>query len=91
MSNMEIRSKVQELRELQRMADELADEITAIQDSIKAHMAAQQVSELTGADYKITWKTVTTSRLDSKALKAALPEIAAQYTRETTSRRFTVA
>lgn len=91
MSNVEIRSKVQELRELQRMADELAAEITAIQDALKAHMNAQQVSELAGADYKVTWKEVTSARLDGKALKAALPEIAAQYTRQTTTRRFVVA
>ena len=38
MSNTEIQSKVNELRELRRMADELAAEIERIQDAIKAHM-----------------------------------------------------
>jgi predicted phage-related endonuclease len=91
MSTLEISSKVQELRELQRMADELAAEIAAIQDTLKAHMTVQGVDTLAGADYKVTWKEVTSSRLDSKALKAALPELAAQYTRQTTTRRFCVA
>ena len=40
MSNTEIQSKVNELRELRRMADELTAEIENIQDAIKAHMTA---------------------------------------------------
>jgi predicted phage-related endonuclease len=70
------------------MAEELSAEITSIQDAIKAHMTAQGVDSLTGTDYKVSWKEVTSSRLDGKALKAALPELAAQYTKQTTSRRF---
>ncbi len=91
MSNVEIRSKVQELRELQRMADELAAEMEAVKDAIKAHMATQGVDSLAGVDYRITWKEVTSTRLDGKALKAALPEVAAQFTRQTTTRRFCIA
>lgn len=62
MSNTEIQSKVNELRELRRMADELAAEIEAAQDAIKAHMTAIDADTLTGIDYKITWKSVTSSR-----------------------------
>ena len=54
MSNTEIQSKVNELRELRRMADELAAEIEAAQDAIKAHMTAIDADTLTGVDYKIT-------------------------------------
>lgn len=91
MSTQEISSKVQELRELSRMREELDAEITAIQDAIKAQMDAQGVDSLTGSDYKVTWKNVVSSRLDGKALKAALPELAAQYTRQITTRRFVLA
>lgn len=84
-------AKVAELRELRRMADELAGEIEALQDSLKAEMTAREVDTLTGFDWKITYKAVTSSRIDSKALKAALPEVAAQYTKQTTSRRFVLA
>lgn len=91
MSTQEISSKVQELRELARMREELEAEISALQDALKAHMDAQGVDSLTGADYKVTWKSITSARLDGKALKAAMPEIAARFTRETTTRRFVVA
>ena len=91
MSNTEIQSKVNELRELRRMADELAAEIEAAQDAIKAHMTAIDADTLTGIDYKITWKTVTSSRFDSTAFKKAMPELAERFTKSTTSRRFVVA
>ena len=94
MSNTEIQSKVnelRELRELRRMADELAAEIEAAQNAIKAHMTAIDADTLTGVDYKITWKSVTSSRFDSTAFKKAMPELAERFTRSTTSRRFVVA
>ena len=91
MSIFEIAGKVNELRELRRMADEIAAEIDAIEDSIKAHMTAKNVDTLTGTDYKITWKTVTSSRLDTTALTRDQPEIAAKHTQTPTSRRFTIA
>lgn len=91
MSNQEMQSKVNELRELRRMADELDAEITAIQDSIKAHMTAIGAEELTGTDYKITWKTVTSSRLDAAALRKAAPELCERFTKTANTRRFCVA
>lgn len=89
MSTIELTSKIKELRELQALIEEAQAEAEAIKDLIKAHMGDSE--ELRAGEYKITWKNVTTARLDSKALKAALPDVAARFTRETTNRRFTVA
>lgn len=91
MSMNELEAKVAELRELRRMADELAGEIAATEDSLKAYMTANGADELYGPSFKITWKSVTSTRLDSKALKAELPEICARYCKTTTARRFIVA
>ncbi len=91
MSATEINAKVKELRELRRMADELAAEIEAVQDSIKSQMDAQGVDTLAGTDWKVTWKPVTSARLDSSALKKELPEIAARFMKQTTTRRFVLA
>ena len=91
MSNMELSGKVQELRELHRMANELAEEITALEDQIKAHMNTLGVNELNGSDYKITWNEVRSSRFDSKAFKAAHGDLYGLYTREAVSRRFCLA
>ena len=91
MSINELDMKVKELRELRRMADELAGEIEALQDAIKAEMTARNVDTLTGDDWKVTWKAVTSNRLDSASLKKELPDIAARYTKASVSRRFTLA
>jgi len=40
--------------------------------------------------FKVSYKSITSSRLDSAALKRDLPNVAALYTKQTTTRRFTV-
>lgn len=55
MSINEMDSKIKELRELRRMADELAAEMEAIQDSIKAHMDTEGVDTINGTDWKVTY------------------------------------
>ena len=90
MRTTEIQAKVNELRELRRMADELNAEIESIQDSIKAEMSARSVDMLAGADYKITWKTAQSCRFNSKAFKAAMPDLYRRFTKTRESRRFVV-
>ena len=91
MSINEIESKVRELRELRRMQEELAAEVEAIQDSLKAHMDGHGMDTLLGMDWKVTYKTVTSSRIDTAAIKKALPDVAEAFTRTTTTRRFVLA
>lgn len=89
MSMNEIEAKCRELRQLQALIDEATAEADAIKDAIKAHMGDSE--ELRAGEYKVTWKPVTSSRLDGKALKAALPDVAERFTTTTTTRRFCVA
>lgn len=89
MSVNELEMKVRELRQLQALIEEAEAEAEAIKDAIKAHMGDSE--ELRAGEYKITWKPVTSSKLDSKALKAAAPELVERFTKTTTTRRFCVA
>ena len=91
MSIIEMDSKIKELQELRRMAEELQAEIDSLQDTIKAEMTARDVDTLAGTDWRVTWKNVTSNRLDSTALKKELPEIAARFMKQTTARRFVLA
>ncbi len=91
MSTNEMESKIRELRELRRMADEIAAEIETLQDAIKSEMTARNTDTLTGADWKVTWKAVTSKRFDSAAFKKTHGELYEQYTKETTSKRFLIA
>ena len=89
MSTNELTEKIRTLRELQALIEEAQAEAEGIKDAIKAHMGASE--ELRAGEYKVTWKPVTASRLDAVALRAALPEVAARFTRTSMTRRFTVA
>lgn len=89
MSTTELEMKIRELRQLQQLIEEAQAEAEGIRDAIKAHMGDSE--ELRAGEYKITWKSVTSSRLDSKALKAAAPELVERFTKTTTTRRFCVA
>ena len=88
MSNPAMEAKVRELMELKRMREELDAEIASAEDAIKAVMGDEET--LIAGAYKVSWKTFTSSRLDSIALKKALPDIAAQFIRQTTTHRFSI-
>lgn len=89
MSINEMEIKCRELRQLQALIEEAQAEAEAIKDAIKAAMGPQEA--LQAGEYKVTWKPVTSSRLDAAALRKALPDVAERFTKETTVRRFTVA
>ena len=89
MSTAEIESKCRELRELQALIDEAQSEVESIKDELKFAMG--NTEELRAGEYKLTWKPVKTVKLDVKALRAALPDVAARFSRESTVRRFCVA
>lgn len=89
MSTTELESKCRELRQLQNLIAEAEQEMEAIKDSIKAHMGDTQ--ELYAGEYAVSWKPVKSSRLDTAALRKALPEVAERFTIRATIRRFCVA
>ena len=88
MCNPNMEAKVHELMELKRMKEELEAEIAATEDAIKAVMGDDEL--LLAGSYKVSWKTFTSSRVDTTALKKALPEVAAAYTKTITGRRFSI-
>ena len=88
MSRTELDHKVKQLRELRRMAEEIAAEIETITDTIKREMAVQGVDTLAGDDWKATWKPVQSARFDSKAFKVAMPDLYGRFTRSAETKRF---
>lgn len=71
----------------------LIEELEAMNDSLKTDIIAIMGDRdtVTEGAAKATYKSVTSTRTDTKAMKAAYPEIVDQYTSETTYKRFTVA
>lgn len=88
MSIHELENTVHELQELRRMKEELETEISALEDVIKSEMGDRE--QMTAGAYRIDWKTVVTSRIDTTALKKALPDIAERFMKQTTMRRFCI-
>ena len=88
---MNINAIMAELAQYIRMQEEAAAMVESLKDQLKAQMQAAGVDTLAGDEHKATYKAVTSSRVDTTALKRDLPEIAAQYTKTTAARRFTFA
>ena len=56
------------------MADELAAEISAIEDEIKAHMDKVGTDALKAGKHVVRWAVVKSSRFDSKAFRGDLSQ-----------------
>ena len=80
-----------ELAQYIRMQEEAAAMVESLKDQLKERMTAAGVESLAGSEHKATYKAVTSYRVDTTALKKELPEVAARYTKTTTTRRFTFA
>ena len=91
MSSTELISLVEQYREAQQLIEAAQAELEAIKAQVTAEMDRRGVSQMDADTHRIRLQQVTTSRLDSKALRAAVPDLAARFIRQTTTRRFTVA
>ncbi|NLO85343.1 MAG: hypothetical protein GX096_07940 [Clostridiales bacterium] len=83
--------KLAEIKDMQRMAEELAQMISSAQQEIKDHMTQQGLETLVAGTYKATYKSVTSRSIDSKRLKEFAPELAELCSKARTTRRFTIA
>lgn len=79
---------MREIAEYTRMAEEIAATLDGLKDTLKRYIDENGLDHIAGAEQKATYKPVTSCRIDTTALKKDLPEVAARYTKSTTSRRF---
>ena len=88
---MDVNGIFKELAEYNRIAEETAAVIEGLKDQLKEYMTEKGLDTLTGDEHKATYKPVTSARIDTKALKSELPDIATRYTVKAESMRFTFA
>lgn len=86
---MSIHETMKELAQYIRMQEEISETVEGLKDQIKAYMKENSLETLASDEHKATYKTVTSSRIDTTAFKKAFPSIAEQFTKTTTSSRFT--
>ena len=90
MSTKEMTAKIEELKELEALMEEVKAEAEAIRDEIKQQMLAQDTEELEAGKYIVRWTSVLSNRFDTTAFKKVMPELYKAYTKQTASRRFTI-
>lgn len=79
-------SQLHRLSELKKQIMELTDEKMSIENTIKTALGEAPVGEY--GDFRVTWKNRESTRLDSKALKADMPDVYAKYAKTLSTRTF---
>ena len=91
MTDKMIEARVKKLRAIEAQQQELEAKAAAIKAELQQDMETKGTEELHTKNFIVRWKEIISSRLDTKALKEALPDIYSLYTKQTSIRRFTIA
>lgn len=91
MSKTDIISKIEEIKELESLINEAQAEADALRDSIKAEMLSQNLEEMEAGKYIVRWNTVISNRFDTTAFKKVYGDLYKTFTKQSTSRRFSIA
>ena len=91
MSTIEITSKIEALKELEALIEEAKAEAEALRDDIKTEMLTRNTEELEAGQYIVRWTSVLSQRFDSTAFKKVMPDVYKDFTKQVSSRRFSLA
>ena len=91
MSNIEITTIIEELQEWERIQEEAKAEAEALRDLLKQEMLNRDIEELEAGQFIIRWTSVLSQRFDTTAFKKVMPEVYKAYTKQISSRRFSIA
>ena len=91
MSTIEITSKIEALKELEALIEEAKAEAEALRDEIKSEMLNRNTEEMEAGQYIVRWTPVLSQRFDSTAFKKVMPDIYKSFTKQVSSRRFSIA
>lgn len=90
MSTLEIISKIEALKEWESILEDAKAEVETLKDLIKSEMDRRGVEELEAGTNIVRWTSVLSNRFDTTAFKREHSEMYRQYTRQSTSRRFSI-
>ena len=91
MSVNEMETKIARLQEWEAIAEEARAEAEALRDEIKAEMLARDTEELEAGRFICRWTSVLSNRFDTTSFKKEHADMYKQYTKQTASRRFSIA
>ena len=91
MTDRQLNNRITKLQSIEAQMQELEAQAEAIRAELNTDLESKGEDEHNTGSFVIRWKEIISRRLDVKALRAALPDVFAAYSRESTSRRFTIA
>ena len=90
MSTRELTAQIESLRALEELIEEAKAEAETLRDTIKQEMLNRDTEELMAGQYIVRWTSVLTNRFDSTAFKKVMPEVYKAYTKQVSSKRFSI-
>ena len=90
MSTNDLVMKVEQLKELENLLEEVKVEAEAIRDEIKQEIMARDTEELEAGQYIVRWTSILSNRFDTTAFKKVMPDVYKAYTKQISSRRFSI-
>ena len=90
MSTVDIVAKIEELEELEKLIEEAKAEAEALKDEIKEEMMKQGKEELGAGKYIVRWTSILNNRFDSTGFKKVMPDVYKAYTKQVSSKRFSI-
>ena len=91
MSKNELITKIEALNEWEKLVEEARAEADALRDSLKAELTERGVQELEAGQYIIRYTSVLSNRFDTTAFKKVYSDLYKAFTKQITSKRFSVA
>lgn len=91
MSVNELERKITKMQEWEALAEEAKAEAESLRDEIKSEMLERNFEELEAGKFIVRWTSVLSNRFDSTAFKKQYGELYRKYTKQVSSRRFSVA
>lgn len=75
---------------MEELIEEAKAEAETLRDAIKQEMLNRDTEELSAGQYIVRWTSVLTQRFDTTSFKKVMPEVYKAYTKQISSRRFTI-
>ena len=91
MSTIEITSKIETLKDLEALIEEAKAEAETLRDEIKTEMLNRNTEEMEAGHYIVRWTSVLSQRFDTTSFKKVYGDLYKEYTKQTASRRFSIA
>lgn len=85
-----INQVIKELKEYEAIQEQLKKEVEQLKQQAIEYMAEHDVDEVITSDGKVTYREVLSKRFDTTSFKKDFLDIYEEYTKQTSSMRFTL-